>query len=294
MKALVPSLAAVAAVAGLAAVASPAAAQTFDARSVELKDAVARVVVIVEDRSDVRIEVEPGRAGLPALQVRREGSKVVLDGGLRRDIRNCRSGEAYARQPGQGASVEIRNRGRIDMADASLVVIRTPRDVKVAGGGAVFGSVGPGARSVDLGAGGCGDWTVANVSGRMELAVGGSGAIRAGTSSQLDVSIGGSGDVVAGATGGLDANIGGSGSITVARADGDADLAIGGSGDITIRGGRIRTLSAAIAGSGDIDFRGEAGQVDAAIVGTGDIRVARASGEVSRAVMGSGSVIVGR
>lgn len=287
-------LSAVAAVLGIAAAASPAAAETFDARRVELKDAVARVVVIVEDRSDVSIEVEPGRAALPALQLRREGNKVVLDGGLRRDIRNCRSGPAYARQPGEGASVEVRNRGRIDMNDASLVVIRAPRDVQVDGGGAVFGSVGPGARSLELNAAGCGDWTVANVGGRMQLQIGGSGTVRAGTSSRLDVKIGGSGDVVAGATGDLEANIDGSGSIVVARAEGDADLAIGGSGDITVRGGRARNLSVAIAGSGDIDFRGEADQVDAAIVGSGDVRVSRVRGEVSRAVMGSGSVIIGR
>ena len=292
MKSVILSTAAVLA---LAAAAAPAAAQTFDARRVELKDAVVRVVVIAEDRSDISIEVEPGRAGLPALDVRRVGDRVVIDGGLRRDIRNCRSGPAYARQPGEGASVEVRNRGRIALSDASLIVIRSPRDVKVGGdGGGVFGSVGPGARSIGLGNGGCGDWTVANTSGRMDLAVGGSGTIRAGTSSSLDASVGGSGDIVTGATGRLKASIGGSGEITVARADGPVDLAIGGSGDITVRGGRATALSAAIGGSGDIDFRGEAGTVDAAIAGSGDIRIARASGNVSRAVVGSGSVIVGR
>ena len=278
----------------LAVAASPAAAQTFDSRSVEIRDAVARVVVIVEDRRDVSVEVEPGAAGLPGLQIRRIGDRVVIDGGLRNQIRNCHSGAAYARQPGDGAWVEVRNRGRIDLRDASLIVIRSPRAVDVSAGSAVFGSVGPGAASIELGAGGCGDWTVANTTGSMELNVGGSGAIRAGTSRRLEAKVGGSGDIVAGATGDLDAKVGGSGSITVARADGPADLAIGGSGDITVRAGRIRNLSAAIAGSGDIDFRGEAGQVDAAIVGSGDIRVARASGEISRAVMGSGSVIVGR
>lgn len=284
-----------AAVLGLAAAASPAAAQTFDARRVELKDAVARVVVITEDRADVSIEVEPGRAGLPALQIRRVGDRVVVDGGLRRDIRNCRSGSAYARRPGEGASVELRNRGRIALSEASLIVIRSPRDVKVGGdAGGVFGSVGPGARSIELGAGGCGDWTVANTSGRMDLSVGGSGTIRAGTSSGLRARVGGSGDIMTGATGQLEASVGGSGGITVARADGPVDLSIGGSGDILVRGGRASALSAAIGGSGDIDFRGEAGTVDAAIAGSGDIRVARARGEVSRAVVGSGSVIVGR
>ena len=278
-----------------AAAASPAAAQTFDSRSVEIRDAVARVVVIVEDRRDVRVEVEPGRAGLPAVQIRRIGDRVVIDGGLRRDIRGCQSGPASARQPGEGASVDLRGRGRVNLSDASLIVIRSPRAVDVGGnGGAVFGSVGPGATSIEVGNGGCGDWTVANTSGRMELNIGGSGTIRAGASRRLEANIGGSGDIIAGATGDLGANIGGSGSITVARADGSADLAIGGSGDITVRGGRASSLSAAIGGSGDIDFRGEARDVDVAIAGSGDVRIARATGDVSRAILGSGDIHIGR
>lgn len=278
----------------LAVAASPAAAQTFDSRSVEIRDAVARVVVIVEDRRDVSVEVEPGAAGLPGLQIRRLGDRVVIDGGLRNQIRNCHSGAAYARQPGDGAWVEVRNRGRVEMRNASLVVIRSPRDVDVSAGSAVFGSVGPGAASIELGAGGCGDWTVANTSGAMELNVGGSGTIRAGTSRRLEAKVGGSGDIVAGATGDLDAKVGGSGSITVARADGSADLAIGGSGDIVVRGGRVASLSAAIGGSGDIDFRGEARDADVAIAGSGDVRIARATGDVSRAIVGSGDVHIGR
>jgi len=285
-------LTAVAAV--LAVAASPAAAQTFDSRSVEIKDAVARVVVIVEDRRDVSVEVEPGAAGLPRLQIRRVGGRVVIDGGLRRDIRNCNSGPAGARQPGDGASVELRNRGRVNLSDASLIVIRSPRAVDINAGSAVFGSIGPGAASIELGAGGCGDWTVANTSGAMALNVGGSGAIRAGTSDHLAANLGGSGDIVAGATGRVKANVGGSGSITVARADGPVDFAIAGSGDITVRGGRTPALSAAIHGSGDIDFRGEAGDVDVAIAGSGDVRIARATGAVSRAIVGSGEVRIGR
>lgn len=289
MKAIVLTVAAV-----LAAAASPAAAQTFDSRSVEIKDAVARVVVIVEDRNDIGIEVEPGAAGLPGLQIRRIGDRVVIDGGLRNQIRNCRSGPAYARQPGDGASVELRNRGRIDMRNASLIVIRSPRAVDVAAESAVFGSVGPGAASIELSSGGCGDWTVANTAGAMDLNVGGSGTIRAGNSRRLEAKVDGSGDIVAGATGDLDAKVGGSGSITVARAEGSADLAIGGSGDITVRGGRASSLSAAIGGSGDIDFRGEARDVDVAIAGSGDVRIARATGAVSRAVVGSGDIHIGR
>lgn len=292
MKTTILTVAAAAAV--LAAAASPAAAQTFDSRAVEIKDAVARVVVIVEDRRDISVEVEPGSAGLPGLQIQRRGDRVVIDGGLHSQIRSCRSGAAYARQPGDGASVEVRNRGRVDLRNASLVVIRSPRDVRVSSGGGVFGSVGPGGASVSLNSGGCGDWTVANTSGELGVNLGGSGTVRAGSSDRLSTNIGGSGDVVAGATGALSARIGGSGSITVARADGPTDLVIGGSGDITVRQGNTPRLSAVIGGSGDIDFRGAARDVNVVVSGSGDVRVGRATGQVSRVVTGSGDVHIGR
>lgn len=279
----------------ISALAAPfAMAQSASPRSVEISDAVARVVVIVEDRREVTVEVEPGRADLPALQVRRNGQQILIEGGLRRDVRSCRSGPAYPRQPGEGASVDLRSRGRIALADAPLVIIRSPRAVDVSSeAGAVFGSIGPGASTVVLGNGGCGDWIVANTTGSMQLAVGGPGAIRAGSSARLKASVGGSGDILAGSTGALDASVGGSGDITVISVNGQTQLAIGGSGDIVVRRGVAPSLSAAIAGSGDIDFRGEAGNVDAAIAGSGDIRVARATGRVERAVVGSGDIHIG-
>jgi hypothetical protein len=260
--------------AGLTA-ALPAAAQ-----SVEIREAVARVVVIPEDRTDVAVEVEAGRSGLPAPRVERRGDDVRILGELGRNaVRNCRSGDAEARQPGQGASVEVRGQGRIAMADAPLIVVRTPRDVDVSAGGAVFGSVGRGARSLELGSAGCGGWTVANVDGPVSLNVGGSGSIRAGTSSALSVNVGGSGSVRAGATRGLEANIGGSGSVLVAS---------------VIGGGRIGRLSAAVAGSGSVDAEAPVGDVSASIVGSGSVRVASVSGNLSQNRMGSGRVIVGR
>jgi hypothetical protein len=141
---------------------------------VEIKDAVARVVVIVEDRADVAVEVTQGNTRLPKLQVRRRGDEIQIDGGLggRRfndAIRNCRSGPADARQPGDGASVEVRDLGRINVSDAPLIIIRSPRDVNVSAGSAVFGAVGRGARSVELSNGGCGDWVVANTDGSLDL-----------------------------------------------------------------------------------------------------------------------------
>lgn len=281
-----------------AAMAAPAFAKEPE---VEIRHAVARVAVIVEDRTDIAVEIEQGTSGLPAPRVTRDGVNVRIDGGLGRrgfmnrgdGIRNCNSGSGNQATPGEGATVEVRNVGRVSLSDAPLIVIRTPRAVNVDASGAVFGSVGRGATSIDLGNGGCGYWNVANADGPVSLSIGGSGDMRAGTSTALDISIGGSGSVTAGATGALEVAIGGSGDVLVARVDGRTDVSIGGSGDVDIRAGTAPDLSISIAGSGDVNFGGVAGDVDVSLVGGGDVNVARATGSVSRSIMGGGDVRIG-
>ena len=292
------------AAASAAVLAALAAAQPAAAQDAEIRNAVARVIVIPEDRTDIAVEITRGAADLPQLTVERRGDKVRIDGGLGRrrsllqfssdSIRSCNAGRADGRQPGEGATVEVNGMGRIRLEDAPLIVLRTPRDVDVSSEGGVYGSVGRGARSVDLGAGGCGGWTVANVDGRMEISVGGSGSVRSGTSRSLEANVGGSGSILAGATGDLEANVGGSGNIVVAGVNGVADVSIGGSGDVTIRGGRASTLEVAIAGSGNVRFDGTANSLEASIAGSGDVRVAEVTGPVSRSIVGSGEVRVGR
>lgn len=296
MKLAIASAAAIA----VATVAAPAFAKPGP--EVEIRHAVARVAVVVEDRTDIAVEIEQGASGLPAPRVTRDGLHVRIDGGLggRRGIlnrgdgiRNCGSQADNQATPGAGVTVEVRNVGRINVSDAPLIVIRTPRNVNLEASGAVFGSVGRGATSIDLGNAGCGYWNVANTSGALSLSIAGSGDIHAGTSSSLDISIGGSGSVTAGATRDLDISIGGSGDVVVARVDGPTDVSIGGSGDVDIRGGTSPDLSISIAGSGDVNFGGVAGDVDVSLVGGGDVTVARATGSVSRSIMGGGDVRIG-
>ncbi len=286
-------------VAAVAVMAAPAFAK--DGPEVEIDHAVARVAVIVEDRADIAVEVEQGTSGLPAIQVTRVGNEVRIDGGLRRrgflnrgdGIRDCRSGPDNAQRPGDGASVEVRDHGRINLPDAPLIVIRTPRQVDVSASGAVFGSVGRGASSVELGNAGCGDWNVANTEGPVSLSIAGSGDMRAGTSASLDVSIAGSGSALAGATRELDASIAGSGNVTVARIDGPVDVSIAGSGDVMVRDGTSPDVDISILGSGDVSFGGVAGNVDVSLAGSGDVTIARATGSVSRSIAGSGDIRIG-
>lgn len=298
MKTILLSAAAAAALA--AAAVTPALANPGP--EVEIEHAVARVVVIVEDRADIGVEIEQGRTELPALRLERDGANVRIDGGLGRrlagirlgdSIRNCRSGPDRTR-PGQGASVEVRNVGRVNLDDAPLIVIRAPRDVNIDAGGAVFGSIGRGASSVGMSSSGCGDWVVANTDGPVSVSVSGSGDLMVGTSRSLEASLNGAGDLTAGATGRLDLSLNGAGDAAIAEVDGDTDISIAGSGEVAVRRGRSPNLDISIAGAGDVDFGGTAGDVSVSIAGAGDVRIAEATGAVSRSVVGAGDIRIGR
>lgn len=246
------------------------------AQEVEIENAVARVVVIPEDRADIQVTVDQGSAGLPPIEVRPRGDNVRIDGGLRRRIQNCRS-EAFVADPTQmppGVRVTVREHGIVEMAQAPLIVIRTPMNVRVDASGAIWGAIGR-SSSAELGAGSCGDWSVANTEGDLSIAIGGSGDVRAGAARGLDVAIGGSGDVL------------------VAAVDGPADIAIGGSGSVRVYGGRASVLDVAVAGSGDVEFDGEVGDLSAVIAGSGDVRVQRVTGSIERTVLGSGDIRIG-
>jgi hypothetical protein len=302
------------AVLGVAAVAAPASAADHDGPEVRIRHSVARMVVVVEDRTDVAVEIEGGTAGLPRPTVVRHGDETRIDGGLGRNAtRQCRTAGSATRQPGEGASVEVRGKGRIDLSAAPLIVVRTPRNVSVSvESDAVFGAVGRGAQHVEFSNDGCGDWTVANVDGPLSVSLNGSGDLRAGTSSKLEANIMGSGDIWAGSSGDveanimgsgnmnlgaarkLEANVMGSGDMTLASVDGSVEANIPGSGDILIRGGQATNVSANVMGSGDVVLHGTVGSVSANIMGSGDIRVDRATGPISQSTMGSGRVRIGQ
>ncbi|WP_293902264.1 DUF2807 domain-containing protein [Phenylobacterium sp.] len=255
------------------------------AATIEIKDAVARVTVVPEDRSDIKIEVTRPNSSLP-LTVRTFGDRTILDGNLERKIRNCRSS-------GESSWVDVHGVGRFGWNEMPQVIIRTPRDVKVEAGGAVFGSVGRSA-SLNLGNSGCGDWTIGNVEGQATIGQAGSGDTRMGTSGALKLRLAGSGDVAAAdVRGPVDITIAGSGDAMVKSMSGALQISIAGSGDVSIGGGRATEMKVMVAGSGDVDFRGTADSLRARIAGSGDVHANAVKGEVSKTIMGSGSVRVG-
>jgi hypothetical protein len=261
------------------------AACAASAASVEVKDAVARITVIPENRTDVKIDVIQANSRLP-LEVRTFAGRTIVDGRLGRRIRDCRGS-------GENVTVHVRGVGEVPWREMPQVVIHTPRDVDLDAGGAVWGSVGRSA-SLKLGNAGCGDWTVGNVEGSMRVSQAGSGNTRAGSAAQAKIRVAGSGDTALGdIRGGLDVDIAGSGDVTAASVAGPFGVHVAGSGDVKVASGHATTMNVAVAGSGNVDFGGTADSLRARIAGSGDVRAREVKGPVSKTVMGSGGVTIG-
>ncbi|KSB89539.1 hypothetical protein AS593_02640 [Caulobacter vibrioides] len=280
MRAII-SLAAGAAVLGMAGAA--AAAEP----SVKIKDAVARVVVIPEARSDVKVELLTTNAGLP-LEVRKVGGQTIIDGNLRlKRIQNCNG-------RGDNVSVKVRELGEVRWQDIPQVVVRVPMNVTVGASGAVYGSIGR-SDSVELANAGCGDWTVANTRGKLEISLAGSGDTKAGNAAKAEINLAGAGDISLQEVSDLEVSIAGSGDVKAAALrGGDIDVSIAGSGGVKIAGGRARDIDVSIMGSGGVNFGGEADRVSLSVAGSGDIRVAKVNGPVKKSAMGSGNIYIGQ
>ncbi len=254
--------------------------------ALEIKDAVAQVTVMSEDRPDIRIEIVTHNPRL-ALKVKAGRARTVIDGRIApARIRGCRgSGDAVV--------VSVAGLGDVPLRDMPQIVVHAPRDLDVSAGGAVYGSIGR-ARSVNLGNAGCGDWTVANVEQQLRVSLAGSGDARTGSASQAKLRVAGSGGISAAEVRGrLDVDVAGSGDVRVKSVAGPLDVHIAGSGDVTVDGGHATAMTTSVAGSGDIVFGGAADSLEARIVGSGDVRAHQVLGPVKKSVMGSGKVRIG-
>ena len=311
---------------GLVLAASSAAAQPSP--QVQVEHAAARLVVIAEPRNDISVSIQHGPSRLPELAVRREGGRIVVDGGLARpfggDRLRCVGGSwnggvhvslfgGVHTGSGDNRAVLVEGVGRVPLGELPVITAHVPLDARLATSGAVFGQVGP-TRSLALSPVGCGDWAAGHVQGALALNAAGSGDTRVDGAGEVhghlagsgdlavgpvagaaDLSLAGSGDVSAGAIGGpVRLSLSGSGDVTVARVSAPVMANIASSGDVRIHGGRTPDLKVSVAGSGDFNFGGDAGRLSASVVGSGDIQVAHVDGPVSKSVIGSGEVTVGR
>lgn len=270
-----------------------------NAQNVRVENAIARVVYIPENRSDVDVEIQSGTANLPPLDIRRSQGVVTIDGNINRNARrvrtlNCQGGgnSEPPSRPGEGAYASVPGISRVSLMDAPLIIIRGPRDANIGTNGAVHGAIGRGANDVRLSSSGCGNWVIANVRGNTDVNIGGSGNIWTGATESLRINIGGSGDVRATTVKDLRVRIGGSGDVDVQRAVGDVSISVAGSGNVEISEGRINALQVSVMGSGEVEVGGVVNDVSATVAGSGDVVVHRVTGNVSQRILGSGKVRV--
>ncbi|HEY5106362.1 MAG TPA: DUF2807 domain-containing protein [Caulobacteraceae bacterium] len=269
---------------GLTAALATASTATA-APAVDIRHAVARVIIIPEARADIVATVVRTNSRLP-LRIYRSGDDVIVDGGLGLRAQGCHS--VFGKP-----AVGIWGLGSVGYDDMPQLVIRTPMDVRVSAGEAVFGSVGRSA-SLELDNSGCGDWTLANVAGPMRLRLSGSGDAHAGSAGSADLRISGSGDITTrDIRGGLETSTSGSGDIDAASINGPFHVHVAGSGDVRAHRGQASDMQVSISGSGDVSFGGVAQSLDASVAGSGDVSVARVTGLVAKHLAGSGDVRIG-
>jgi hypothetical protein len=256
------------------------------APTLDLRGAAVRLVVIPEARDDIQVSLTRASRVLP-VRIHTFGRNTVVVGDVAHRVHSCVSF-------GPHRGVGIWGRGTIPYEALPELVARTPMDVKIAAGDAVFGDVGRSA-SLDLTNRGCGGWTVANVVGRARINQTGSGDTRAGGAGQADLTVAGSGDInLQAVRGGVTAVSTGSGDITVASLEGPFDVRVAGSGDVRAKSGVASDVNVQVAGSGNVAFGGLARALHASIAGSGDVNVAKVEGPVIKHVFGSGEVTIGR
>ena len=262
------------------------AASAHAAPTLNIRGAALRLVVVPEARSDIVITLERASNRLP-IRVRRFGKTTFVTGDIGHRTHSCQS-------VGPRRGVGVWGRGSIAYDDLPRLVARTPMNVNINAGDAVFGDVGR-SDSLDLTSRGCGGWTVGNVAGRMRINQAGSGDTRAGAAGEADLSVAGPGDInLQAVRGGVTAVSSGSGNIAVASLQGPFNARIAGSGDVRVKSGAASDVNASIAGSGGVGFGGVARALRASIAGSGDVTVARVDGPVVKHVFGTGQVSIGR
>ena len=268
-----------------AALAALTAAGAANAASVEIRDAVARVTVIPEDRNDVKVEFLTTNRDLP-LEVRVVGGDTIVDGNLDHRITGCHgSHSSYA--------AHVRGVGRVDYKDIPQVVVRTPRAVSLNSNGVVFGTVGRSA-SLDLHNSGCSQWTIADVAGDATLQDSGAGSVKMGAAGRLDLRLSGAGEIhVTRIRQGLEASLSGVGSVSIDELAGPMEARVSGVGKIRVADGHAGAVRASVSGMGSVEFGGAADSLDASISGLGNIRVKQVNGSVRKSVTGGGHVTIG-
>jgi hypothetical protein len=263
-----------------------ASGNTVAAPSLQVRGAAARLTIIPEVRPDIAVSLTHADPRLP-IRITRLGDRIFITGDVGHRVHGCRTATG-------GRGVAVWGRGTIPYDELPTVIIRAPSAVRLSAGEAVFGEIGRSA-SVDFTNQGCGDWTIADVQGRLRLNQAGAGGARTGSAGSSDLSVAGSGGISTGQIrGGLTAVSSGSGAILAASVFGSVDARVAGSGGVVLSGGSVTTMTVSIAGSGAVVLHGVAQSLRVSIAGSGDVTVDKVTGPVTKQVFGPGVVRVGR
>lgn len=251
----------------------------------EVRGLAGQLTIIPEARPGIAVGFLKRSRQAP-VRVRQSGDLTVIDGGLEHRIKGCPliDGEHQVRVSGAG---------NLSPRDLPSLVVRAPQDVRVVAGDGVSGAIGR-SESLDFENRGCGDWTIANVRGRLRLTQLGAGQLSVGAAGESNLNVAGGGRIaVRSVAGTLTAVSTGEGSVFVANVDGPVVGRIAGPGVIEVERGGAPEINVQVAGSGVVRFGGSAGAVIATVTGEGEVDVAQASGPVTRRIYGAGRIKVG-
>jgi len=276
--------------AGVLIGASPAAAAAL-----MIRNAVVKVTVIPENRTNIDVKIIKTNPKLPLTIQQGLNGDIIVDGSQRYGAWGFLLGgrTTNCRRENNEPVVHVWGVGDVRGDDMPEIVVQVPMDARVSTGGATFGSVGR-SDTLDLHIAGCDDWTIANVSGRMAIDDAGVARVRTGTSGSMLLRIAGYSDVKTGdVANGMELHIAGSGDVEDSSVAGPVEMHIAGHGQVKILSGHATNLNIHIAGSGTIDDRGVADTLNAEIAGAGEVDVAHVNGTVTKSIAGVGTINIG-
>ncbi len=223
------------------------------------------------------------------VMVERHGANIAIDDGQSLNNINCKQTNASVKISVGKWRWNKRKGGYKDLDAYPHIIITAPENTHLAIEHAIiFGDIGN-IGSADLRVRSCGNLEFANISGKFDLSLSGSGDVTIGNAASADIGIAGSGDFSAQGLDRLDISIAGSGDANIRNISGSASGSITGSGDIDLGniGGDFIFRST---GSGDMQVGDIIGRAKISARGSGDVELARIQGGLSYAGGGSGDL----
>lgn len=219
--------------------------------------------------------------------VKQTHNGVTIDGGQTIRNTNCKRSKMSADISIGQWTWKKRKGGYKNLEEYPRLKITAPENTHlVIDQAIIFGDVGN-IGSGDIQINSCGDLDFADISGRIDLRIAGSGDVSMGNGGIGDIHIAGSGDFTAQDMDRVEISIAGSGDVQIANITGSARATIAGSGD-TEFGNVDGDFHFRGAGSGDLDVGNLGGNAEISTGGSGDVEIGRIAGNLSYSSGGSG------